>query len=1050
MARNNRELSQLSAFISVADNTQEIDAGTFDGTTVPRRIISIGSTIETTYSAAPSVGIGTTWGSPAPAGMVIALPEDVTISKSPEDALGGSLRVDNNLDVLGTGQFHGLLQLFAGDGVGGGGVNVGGANTTALDVKYGTANFGGNVSISTSGNENDVGIGTTALSVTIENANVAIQSGQINSHKVQSELPIEIAELAGEARNGAFEFDQVPMLSVTGMTTFAGPFVMRSGNIDSATNEPSDPDTGGMRISSGIGIRGTIYQGGGNITVDNITIGSTQGFIDIPAGSRDLAFSNESGTRLRGPLQAEDLFLDGGAGIATIGHSLYLTNANATTDWNTGLGDTIGDGGISLVSLGDAVIEGSVRLAKDPEVEATVHVGGALTTGNFVAYGIGELGTANLFAPIVALGNSAGAGGDDHIVFNTRVKSNILPYDNSSVSLGSTDYKWDQLWVRDVRSENLTVETQTDLSGNTTINDTLQIDATLAYNGASAAAFNSPINAGGISSFTSAFINNLTVGEDILGTASTSIRAKSIDVGAALTATFYPIVLVESGGDNTEVGLQADTQVDPFAYDPVNNQLQVPGDLFLQGNSGTDLGDISIQSNESRTNLRFFTTNVQSAELLTQSSRSISLGSTLGITTINSYSNSIRGDLLLGALGVSTASIMDVDGLENITITSNTLTEFAGDMAMDGSDFDVRHSSFNLCNTNSTDITAFALGDNISIGATVGVTSINNATTRLAGVLRIDSNLIQDDTGSDNIIMVSGSSPLTRFAGDIQVDGNDIRVAGGTTNITMVTDVKTRFAGDIEVGGNEIRNSDGDLNISLFGGGLTSIGGTLRIEGDEIQAGTGVTNITLTTNYTQIERDLRINGNNIRAEDNSVNITLEGNTKTLFAGDIVIGTNAIEASDETEAITLTAGSGSVGIASDLTIENDLIVKGSDTDIKSDNIRIKDKLVSIGLTVGDGSGSLVTPSIDENKDVGLLLNYYDSSAKQAAVFWDDSASSVGIASDVTETEEVLTINQYAKITLKSIEVSDCAGTSDIIECEGTTRTLANITIDGGEY
>ena len=369
---------------------------------------------------------------------------------------------------------------------------------------------------------------------------------------------------------------------------------------------------------------------------------------------------------------------------------------------------------------------------------------------------------------------------------------------------------------------------------------------------------------------------------------------------------------------------------------------------------------------------------------------------------------------------------------------------------MEGDTFDVRNDVFNLCNSNSTDITAFALGDNIAIGATVGVTSIRNSLTRLGGVLRIDGNVIQDDTGSDNIVMVSGSNPSTRFSGDIQVDGNDIRVAGGVTNITMVTNVKTVFAGDIEVGGNEIRNSDGDLNISLFGDGLTSIGGTLRVEGDEIQAGTGVTNITLTSNFTQIEKDLKINGDNIRSSDGTVNITLRSDTETLFAGNIILGTNGIEASDETEAITLTAGTGAVGINSDLTVENDLIVKGSDTDIKSDNVRIKDKLVSIGLTIGDGSGSLVVPSVDENKDVGLLLNYYDSSAKQAAVFWDDSTSTVGIASDVTESSEVLTINQYAKLTVKSIAISDCAGTSDIIECEGSTRTLANITIDGGEY
>ena len=292
-----------------------------------------------------------------------------------------------------------------------------------------------------------------------------------------------------------------------------------------------------------------------------------------------------------------------------------------------------------------------------------------------------------------------------------------------------------------------------------------------------------------------------------------------------------------------------------------------------------------------------FQTNVSSAEILTQGHRSLSVGSTLGITTINSYRNSIRGDLLLGALGVSTVSISDVNGLENITISGNTLTEFSGDITMEGTTFDVRTDVFNFCNSNSTTITAFALGDNISIGQTVGFTSIRNPILRTAGSIRVDGDLISDSTGADHIIMSpasGGTDAITRLAGDLQVDGRDIRVAGGITNITMNTDINTTFAGDITVGGNEIRNSDGILNITLFGGGLTSIGGTLRIEGDEIQAGTGVTNITLTSNYTQIEKDLRINGDNISLSDNSINITMDGSTRTSVAGNLSVGNNTIE------------------------------------------------------------------------------------------------------------------------------------------------------------
>jgi len=37
-----------------------------------------------------------------------------------------------------------------------------------------------------------------------------------------------------------------------------------------------------------------------------------------------------------------------------------------------------------------------------------------------------------------------------------------------------------------------------------------------------------------------------------------------------------------------------------------------------------------------------------------------------------------------------------------------------------------------------------------------------------------------------------------------------------------------------------------------------------------------------------------------------------------------------------------------------------------------------------------------------------------------------------------------------LELGSLWVNDCAGTSQVINCSGTTRTLENITIDGGTF
>ena len=58
--RNNRELSQLGAFISITDNTQEIGSGTFDANEVNRHVMSIGATDHTGLTVPPAIGIGTT------------------------------------------------------------------------------------------------------------------------------------------------------------------------------------------------------------------------------------------------------------------------------------------------------------------------------------------------------------------------------------------------------------------------------------------------------------------------------------------------------------------------------------------------------------------------------------------------------------------------------------------------------------------------------------------------------------------------------------------------------------------------------------------------------------------------------------------------------------------------------------------------------------------------------------------------------------------------------------------------------------------------------
>ena len=130
--------------------------------------------------------------------------------------------------------------------------------------------------------------------------------------------------------------------------------------------------------------------------------------------------------------------------------------------------------------------------------------------------------------------------------------------------------------------------------------------------------------------------------------------------------------------------------------------------------------------------------------------------------------------------------------------------------------------------------------------------------------------------------------------------------------------------------------------------------------------------------------------------------------------------------------------------SNLTLSGNLTVNGTTSSLNTVNTTIEDVLLE--LQVVDG-GAL---SSDTNKDVGLVLNYYDSSAKKAAIYWDDSAGRIVFGSEVSESTGVLTASAHSGVEIGSLFVNDCAGQTQVISCSGTTRKLENITIDGGSF
>jgi hypothetical protein len=157
-----------------------------------------------------------------------------------------------------------------------------------------------------------------------------------------------------------------------------------------------------------------------------------------------------------------------------------------------------------------------------------------------------------------------------------------------------------------------------------------------------------------------------------------------------------------------------------------------------------------------------------------------------------------------------------------------------------------------------------------------------------------------------------------------------------------------------------------------------------------------------------------------------------------------IETGAIQAKDGTAAITITDSTGAVACSQNLTVGGNLIVNGSTTQVNTTNTTIDDALFEIGTVNGSAPGS------DLNKDIGLVMHYFDSGAKKAAVYWDDSQGRIVVSNVVTESTGVLTNSTAGALEIGSLYLNDCAGNTQVISCSGTTRSLENITVDGGSF
>ena len=116
------------------------------------------------------------------------------------------------------------------------------------------------------------------------------------------------------------------------------------------------------------------------------------------------------------------------------------------------------------------------------------------------------------------------------------------------------------------------------------------------------------------------------------------------------------------------------------------------------------------------------------------------------------------------------------------------------------------------------------------------------------------------------------------------------------------------------------------------------------------------------------------------AIDTSSSPTVAGVT----AGNVKVGVTADGEIDTSSGnLVIDSAGGTVQVDDNLTVTGNLTVNGTTTTVNSTTITIDDPIMTLG---GDSA-----PGSDDNKDRGILAQYYDSSAKKMFFGMDDSNS-----------------------------------------------------------
>ena len=206
---------------------------------------------------------------------------------------------------------------------------------------------------------------------------------------------------------------------------------------------------------------------------------------------------------------------------------------------------------------------------------------------------------------------------------------------------------------------------------------------------------------------------------------------------------------------------------------------------------------------------------------------------------------------------------------------------------------------------------------------------------------------------------------------------------------------------DLAVNGGDITSTATNFNL------LNQSTGTINAfnASTDITVGASAGSFNIRNASVILNGDLAVNGCDITTTCTNFNLLNQPTTVTAFSA--------------ATTLNLAATSGTTTIKNNLQVDGDLRVSGTTTTVNSTTITVKDPIITLG-----GGTDNANLTLNDGKDRGIELKYYDSASKIGFIGWDNSASKYVFLKNATNASEVFS-GTDAEIQAGKITITDTA-------------------------